>query len=565
MKAELWGNEMKILKNARIYTMDEERPVAGAIAFEGKEIVYVGEDRDDSGEGINLHGKTILPGMIDGHIHPGSCCSSSWHVRLPWTRDCGELLEFIKDYGRKHPVEETPFIHFEYYPTNMFDEKGPTKELLDEAISDRPVLCQDFCDHLSWLNSKALQLMGVDENTSDPSELAMFVRDKNGEPTGWVRENAWRFFEEKMYRALNWYPPEALTEKTMLPFFSFLARSGITAIFDGFIESEEQICSVCRMDKRGLLNVYYDGSVRFYTYEDLPEKIEVLRKYQQLYTTEHIKINTMKLFLDGTNEVGNAASLTGHIADPENYGEIIMNEDELTKCLLLCNQEGLDIHIHMVGDRAFRTACDAVENAQRITAKKEKKWTCRPVFAHCELVDAADMKRPAELGIYINWSCHWSGGYFGDKAVEYYGEEKWRGMYQFNTMIASGANVSFSSDVVTGYELHRAYPFFGMEVAATRVDLEFPLDPSKYPGSMRPEASARLDPHTLLRGYTVNAAKQLRWNDRMGILKEGKLANFIVVDADPLKIPPEQLHEIKVEAVVFEGRLISGKLQTGEK
>ena len=178
----------------------------------------------------------------------------------------------------------------------------------------------------------------------------------------------------------------------------------------------------------------------------------------------------------------------------------------------------------------------------------------------CEVVDPSDMGRPAELGIDINWSCHWSGGYFGEEAMNYYTEEKWRRMYQFNQMIDSGAMVSFSSDVVTAYEMHRAYPFFGMQVAATRIDPEFPLDPEKYPNSMRPEASARLSVPVLVEGYTINGAKQLRWQDKIGSLEKGKRANLIVIDRDPFETPIDQLKDIKVEAVVFDGNLVNGEL-----
>ena len=363
-----------------------------------------------------------------------------------------------------------------------------------------------------------------------------------------------------MFEALGWQPPEELTEERMRPFFDFIEESGITALFDALIESDRQIRTVYEMDMAGKLHTYYDASVRFWKYEDLPEKIAKLREYSELYTTEHIKFNTMKLFLDGTNESGNSASLHEHINDPGNFGEIMMETEELTQCYLLCNREGLDLHIHMVGDRAFRVGCDAVEAAQKIAAQNGEEWVCQPVFAHCEVVDPSDMGRPAELGITVNWSCHWSGGYFGEEAMNYYTEEKWRRMYQFNPIIRSGALVAFSSDVVTAYEMHRAYPFFGMQVAATRIDPEFPLDSDKYPDSMRPDGSARLNLPVLLRGYTINGARQLRWEDKLGSLEEGKIANMVVIDRDPFETEPGELKDISVQTVIFDGNVVRGEL-----
>lgn len=555
-----------IIKNANICTMDHNNPKADCIAMEDDKISFVGSFSDldpklqDGADVYDAGGRFLCPGIVDSHIHPGWLAKSLWHVRLPWTEDANVVLDFVKKYGEEHPKEEAPFLYFEYYPTSMFDENGPTKELLDTAISDRPVLCQDFGEHLCWVNSKMLELLGVDKDTPDPGPLETFARDAEGNPTGWVREMAWMKFADNMYDALGWRPPEDLNPQTMEGVFDFLGDSGITAMADGFIENDDQIKATYDMDMAGKLHLYYDGMVRFWSYEDLAEKIGVLRKYQKLYTTKHIKLNTMKLFLDGTNESGNSALLNEHVNEPGNYGEIMMETGELAKCFLLCNDEGLDLHIHMVGDRAFRVGCDAVEMAQKEAKENGKPWVCRPQFAHCEIVDPADMERPAKLGIYINWSCHWSGGYFGEEGMNYFPEEKWRRMYQFNPMINSGAMVAFSSDVVTGYELHRAYPFFSMQVAATRVDPEFPLDPNKYPGSVRPPESAKLGLDTLLKGYTLNGAKQLRWSDKMGSLEKGKVANMIITDKNMFDVPSEELKDIKVEAVIFDGKVIRGSL-----
>lgn len=558
-----------VLRNANIDTLAQQSiKTAKAMVYDEGGILYVGADDPAAIEKaagseakiIDLHGKTVLPGFIDSHIHPGMLSASAWHVKLPWTEDAEEVLAFIRDYAAKHPKEEMPFLYFEYYPTSMFDENGPRKELLDTAVSDRPCLCQDFGEHLCWVNSKMLELLQVDKDTEDPSALEIFVRDEDGSPTGWVKEMAWRHFADNMFQALDWQPPENMTPEHMTPFFDFLKANGITAICDGFIETDEQIESIYRLDQDGKLKVYYDGMVRFWKYGDLPEKIAKLREYQEKYTTKHIKINTMKLFLDGTNESGNSASLHEHIHDPGNYGEIMMETEELTKCFVLCNKEGLDLHIHMVGDRAFRVGCDAVEAAQDIAAQEGTDWVCQPIFAHCEVVDPADMERPAKLGITINWSCHWSGGYFGEEAMNYYSEEKWRRMYQFVPMIESGAALAYSSDVVTFYELNRANPFFGMQVAATRVDPQVPLDPEKYPGSVRPPESAKLPLTELMRGYTMGGAKQLRWQETLGSLEPGKAANFCVVSQNPLSADLFRLKDIRFEAVVFDGEVIHGRL-----
>jgi len=157
-------------------------------------------------------------------------------------------------------------------------------------------------------------------------------------------------------------------------------------------------------------------------------------------------------------------------ASADHRGDIGMETAELTRCFLLCNTEGVDVHIHVVGDRSFRTACDAVEAARNELAATGDAWRIQVTLAHCELVDPADMHRPAELGIIVNWTTHWSGAYFGEAAKKHLGDERWDRMYRFNEIAESGALLTFSSDVVTSYELHRSNPLFGMQVAATRVD-----------------------------------------------------------------------------------------------
>ena len=555
----------KILVNGKIFTSNKNQPWVEAIAFENDRITYVGtiSGAPRNGEVIDLHGRMVMPGFIDSHIHPGAVSQSSWHIRLPWTENVEELLTFIRDYAEEHPKEEVPFFYFEYYPTTMFGTQGPTKELLDGVCADRPCYCQDFGEHLHWMNSKMLELLEVTKDTPDPIPgLAVFVRDKDGNPTGWCKEFAWLPFQNKMYQKIGWEPSLKLTASLMEEFFVFLTEHGITAIADGVVEGEDQLIAMNELDKAGKMNVYYDGISRFHRYDDLPEKIDELRNYSKRYNGKHMKFNTMKLFLDGTNESGNSASLEAFKNDPSgtNYGEIMMETEELTKCFILCNQEGLDLHIHMVGDRAFRVGCDAVEKAQRVAKELGEAWICQPIFAHCELIDPEDMERPAQLGITVNWSCHWSGGYFGDVAQDFYGYDKWARMYQFNPIIESGALVTFSSDVVTFYELHRADPFFSMQVASTRVDLEVPLDPRKYVGSLRPPESAKLSRENLLKGYTINGAKQMHLESMLGSLEKGKIANMSIISDYFFDVPFDQISRISFEAVIFDGKVVAGEL-----
>ncbi|KAA0079751.1 hypothetical protein CIW52_26800 [Mycolicibacterium sp. P9-64] len=556
-----------VLANAKVYTCDANATSADAVVIEGGTITFVGDVRCwDNAAGLpvyDLGGRTVIPGLIDSHTHPSMVAQSFWHVRLPWTTDVDEILQFIRAYARAHPPEEVPFLYFEYYPSATFADGPPTKELLDTAVSDRPCLCQDFSEHEHWVNTKMLELMEITRATRDPVPgLEMFVRDETGDPTGLLREMVHLHFIDKVYEKIGWTPPQELTPTRVGRFFRFMTEHGVTALFEALVEDDEILMAIAALDRAGELNMYYVGALRFRDSADLPGVLALLKTYDAEYASEHVALNTVKLFLDGTNETGNGAVLTplcSHVP-ADHRGDIGMETDELVQCFLLCNIEGVDVHIHVVGDRAFRVACDAVEVARNELSATGGDWRIQVTLAHCELVDPADMHRPAELGIIVNWTTHWSGAYFGETAKKHLGDERWNRMYRFNEIAESGAVLAFSSDVVTSYELHRSNPLFGMQVAATRVDPEYPLSPDVYPGSSRPEADAKLSRELLLAGYTINGAKQLRLADKMGSLEVGKVANLCVLSADLFEVEPSVVGDIKFDTVIFEGRVVAGTL-----
>ncbi|MDD2215580.1 MAG: amidohydrolase family protein [Eubacteriales bacterium] len=551
-----------ILINGRFYTQNEDIPWAGGVAIKDDCFIYVGNDevwKEHLGketEVIDLDGKLVLPGLIDGHVHPETVAKSTWKVALPETEDITELLSFVKDFCETHSPEEVPYFFGESYPTTMFGEEGPHKKLLDKYVSDRPVRLQDFTDHSCWYNSKALELMEVKKGKPDPEGVAVFIRDGNGEPTGWVKEPGLTSdFEVPMFEKIGWRPPQEATKEMVEPFLSFLNSYGIIAILDGITEGESSMKLFYDLDRAGCLNMYYEGTCLLEDYEHLDECIATLREWQEKYISKHVGIHTIKFFLDGTNELGNCGVLEPFSNDKAgtDYGNMNMTEDELTKVLIRLNREGIDMHIHLVGDRSFRTACNAYERAKK---ECKEEWKIYLQLAHCELIDPSDMLRVAELGIIVNWSPHWGGGYFGEAAREWLGNERFNRMYDFTKIIDSGGTVTYSSDVIGQCEAHRANPYFGMECSHTRIDVEAPLK-----CGIRQPGSAKLPLEEMIRGYTIKGAVPFRFEDRMGSIEKGKLAHLVVLKQDLFEVPKNEIHKVEPQAVLFEGKLISGSLR----
>lgn len=545
-----------VLKGGYIYTENADQPEAEAIAVEGDKIVYVGaNDTDelnaligDSTTVIDLEGKMVTPNLIDAHTHPAAVGRTAWHTRMDsWTLE--DILAFITGYLAEHSVEEQPFIYFEYYPSNLFGPEGPRKEVLDEIAPDRPILVEDFSDHACWVNSKFLELLQLPEDGSVNTDF--FVSDENGY-TGWILEGKWRGYVENMYETLNWRPAEECTEAVMSTMTDDLKTWGVTGVMDAHYEQEMQLESISNLDKAGTLNMYYDMSIVLGDYANLEECIEMIHTMGAKYDTDRVKTATMKIFYDGTNELGDAALVDGTVAEPDYHGYLMMDLEQTEQVIRRCNEEKIDVHFHMVGDLAFRQVCDATEAVlAEVGALDIQVEVC-----HCELIHPDDYNRPAELGIIVNWTPHWSGGYFGDASLQYLGEERYNRMYQFNPIIESGAVVTFGSDCYSMFEENRANPYFGMQTAMTRVDIEYPLD-----CGMRTPEDAKISLENLLKGYTINAAIQLRIDDITGSLEVGKNANLNVYDVNLFDVPAEEFKDVLPSAVMFEGSIISGELK----
>lgn len=550
-----------VLKNGKIYTQNEDALWAEEVAFCGNKIIAVG------GKGCcdpftgpdtkvtDLGQRTVIPGLLDGHTHPTTVAKTIWHVRMPLFYEKDKLMATIREYAEKNPKDKVPYFYGECYYSETFGSEGPKKEDLDEIFPDRPAKMQDFTDHACWYNSMAIDMLGVADGSgriASPLGEAEVIRNKNGEPTGWVLE-AGPDGDLGVYEALNWYPPTGTEEESVTPFLDFLKSKGVMCLMDGFTEGEEAIKTFYNMDKAGKLNMFYEGVSLMGNCDEVNEAIARIREWSEKYTTDHIHINTIKFFMDGTNEMGDSGSLEPLKNDPTgiNYGAVNASEEELTEVLIRLNREKIDIHIHVVGDRGFRVCCNAVENAKRICGED---WHMYVTLCHCELIHPDDIKRVKELGIFIDWSTHWAGGYFGESAIEYLGRERWDTMYDFTKIIADGGTVGFSSDLFSYGEANRGDPYFGMQTSMTRVDIEFPLDEENFPDSIRPPESAKLTLEQLLKGYTYNNALRMRMEDKMGSIEEGKLANLIVLNKDIFNTAPFEIKTVSPYMVFFEGK-----------
>lgn len=552
-----------VLTNARIYTVNDQAPWAEAIAIKGDSIVYVGDAAGAEvyvGEATvrtDLNGRLVLPGLIDGHTHPGMMNMAINVHRLP---DAGHknLLKAVKEYADSEPGDG--WLKMSYW--NIFEyladgAPGPHKKDLDSVVPDRPVWITSLTGHSVWVNSKALEVLGVDENTPDPvPNVANYVRDENGELTGWIKEGAaWQFMGEQ-------FPPDIpYMREGIDTFLSILTEHGITTVYDGGNKDYDDLVYtyLAELERAGKLPLRYEGTYAVYLPERRHQAVSEMKRFRKEYGGERLKFRTIKLFMDGISPELAAGMIRPFTSHPHEPGGTALSVEELRDWLLELHKEKFDLHVHTIGDLAVRRVLDAVEAAQNIVGDD---FYPRVTLAHLEIIDPADWPRFKELGVSANFTPWWFGRAPAGAVLPMIGYDRSQNRHPAKDVIAAGGNVTFSSDDWGKRELT---PFLGIQVGHTR---QFPAEWDSEDGSA-PETPHEMDPYSvsreeMVKGYTRSGAYPFRLENQIGSLEVGKLADLVVLNEDLFKMNNRAIHKIKPAAVMIEGKVIHGKLEVSQ-
>jgi len=547
-----------VLTGAQIYTVDSRQPWAEAVAIKDGRFQYVGDAAGvnkyigKNTSVANLAGRFVMPGLIDSHTHPGMMGIEQFG---PWLPDTGQedLLAAVKAYAETVPdgewVRMCCWSNYEY----IRGRDGPHKRDLDAVVTDKPVWINSTSWHSFWLNSKALEVLGVDRNTADPkSGIAYFVRDANGEPTGWVKEGAgWQFYE-KVFAV-----DAAKNREGTRRFLEILSEHGVTTVYDGSDKDyEDEVYEfLAELEAEGKLPLRYEGTYAIYVPERRFLAVREMKRLRAAYGGERLRFRTIKLFMDGINSNRSGGMLGPYADDPTYVGTTMLSVEELRDFLLELHAEKFDLHVHAIGDLAARTVLDAVEAAK---ATVVGDFYPRVSIAHLQIVDPLDWPRFAELGVSANFTPWWHGVSARDPSLFALGEERSSRTYIAKPLFDSGANVTFGSDDWTPEVLS---PFLGMQVGHNR---QFPVEWLESRGSnaaeYRPPESEQLGLELLIRGYTINGAHPLRMEDEIGSIETGKSADLVVLGENPFTIDRWDIHKIKPEAVIMEGELVRGTM-----
>ena len=554
VSALAWSDGLAIT-NARIFTGATPEWAEAAKIDDGT-FSYVGNAKglqshiEQGTRVFDLQGKVVLPGLIDAHTHPGYVASATEIVALPHTGTLDDVFAALVEHVKANPGDD--FIIGGYWNTALFDEKGPTKEALDAVVPDRPVMLYDWSGHSQWMNSKALEVLGITRDTPDPVPgLSFFYRDEDGNPTGWAKEFAVR----QQMQALGL--GGQFNADKLLGFLTYLRSMGVTTLYDagnsgmggGIYEA------VAELDREGRLPIRYEGSYHVILPNQFDQALDTLKRWQADYGGGRLNINTLKIHFDGMSEIGTSGVMEPFIdSSNDNRGGIIMSEAALRDLILELERDAINLHIHSMGDRSTHTILNAVDAANASLAVRRQ---IRITLCHLGLVQDDDFERFAELDVVASFTPQWHGGWI-DGAQYTLGEERFNKMFRVQPLLDDGARVTYSSDIVSEMEwqTHRANPFFGMDIGHNRIEPEW------GPGApVRPPASERLDRKDLVIGYTRDAAYQLGLEDKLGSIEVGKTADLVVLGQNLFEIAALQIKSVLPRAVIMDGAVVSGSLE----
>lgn len=375
MKADI------IIKNGLVYTADGNGAGAEAVAVRGNKIVYVGDEAGAerwTGDGtriIDMKGGMVLPGFIDSHQHAAFKVTGMFTLGLHECADDHGYVAAIKEYCDAHP--ELDAIVGAGWDRTYFKDIPLHKSTLDAISTEKPIVLADAGFHVQWLNSKALEMMGITADSAAP-EGAMIERDERGEPTGVVAEYM------GLYEYFQKFTPEQYKE-AILAYQEESHQYGITTTFEDTVYDFDAMIEAYRqLESEGALKFRASGYMRISKDDDIEASVAKIKALREEFNSGLFRMDGGKLFIDGVLEGETAYMEEPYDNNPENYGEYQWEgaTDKLYETCKMLENENLNYHFHTIGDKAVATALDAIEYAK----KDAENTVTRPGITHLQVV-----------------------------------------------------------------------------------------------------------------------------------------------------------------------------------
>jgi len=535
-----------VLHSAKIYTMDENNPTATAIAIKGDKILAVGSRSDVAAytgpktKVVNLKGATVLPGLIDSHVHFSSIGTSLLQVDCYWKQKAEIIAAIAAEVAEAEPgewIQGRGFNQAVWTP-----QVWPTKEDLDAVSPNNPVYISRYCGHAAWVNSKALELAGITRDTPDPHNGA-FLRDENGEPTGILLE------EGAMNAVRSLIPP--FTEEQIV---RGMIRANDACIALGLTSVHDAGTTLAGVQRTKAL--YEEGALKIRIYEMIRINTGGMSDLQYwmahgpeigLYDNRYT-IRAIKMSLDGALGARGAAMLEPYSDWPDQEWLGVTRIPEFEEFVEATLAGGWQPRVHNIGDRANRLTLDAYE--KYLTELDLLDEDVRPVIEHAQILNFADIPRFKQLGVVASMQpLHATEDMlFAEDRV---GPFRILGGYAWQTLRSLGVVIAGGSDAPVSSQ----NPIWGIHAAVTRQDRNGEPEGGWYPYQ-------RLSREEALRLFTLGAAYAAFEEDIKGSLEPGKLADLVVLDRDIMdenEVPAQDIWKAQVLKTMIGGEFVYEK------
>jgi predicted amidohydrolase YtcJ len=516
-----------VLINGNFWTVNPHQPRAQAVAIANGRFFAVGTNDEitalaaPGAKRIDLGGKTVLPGFIDGHCHPAQAGLSHLTSVDCDLRSIKEILQALRARAAQTKPNEW-VLGFKYDDTKIAEGRPLTRADLDAAIPDHPVFVEHRGGHTAWVNSLAMRLAGVDEKTPDP-QGGRFGRDESGRLNGNVKENAREAFSPLLPSKFS---PEQRRAGVKL-IARMLAKSGITSTTDAFAETE---------DLRAYQDAHTAGelSVRVYCLVSGAAQEKMLAAgVIGGFGDEMVRAGGFKFVCDGSISERTARLSQPYIGRPNDFGILVNDEAALYEQMSAVHRAGWQIGTHANGDVAIDKVLRVYDRLQREYPRRDPRFR----IEHCTVLNPDLIARikaqgviPTPFSTYVY--------YHGEKMREY-GAERVQWMFALRSLLDAGIPATQASDYPPGpFE-----PMMALQSEVTRTDMK---------GNVW-GPNQRISVEEAIRVGTMNGARA-SFDERVkGSIEPGKLADLVVLGRDPFKEPPQNLVNIPIERTMMGG------------
>lgn len=523
------GSQNFILHNVNGYTLqsDGELMQFEAMAIQEGKILDIGTETVILNlypdlERVDGGGNTVLPGLIDAHAHVMGLGIRELDLDVSGIRSLDETLEKILEFAEEYPDRE--WITGRGWNQVLWEENEfPSASDIDRVVSDRPVYLTRVDGHAAWVNTKALELAGIDRDTPDV-QGGTILRDEAGDATGIL-------IDVSMYPVRNLIPERDADDYELALELAIneMKKYGITSVHDARTDHDtwklyQKFADEGRLHTRIYAMIAGTGSI----FDEM-----ALNGPVDSYADDLLSLRSVKISADGALGSRGAALLEDYEDDPGNSGLLFFDQDELNEMLLKGAALGFQMNVHAIGDAANRQLLNAFQFiTDELGADSQRELRHR--VEHAQVVAQDDIPRFVDLNLIASMQpTHATSDM--NMAEDRVGPDRIKGAYAWQTFLEQGTVIAGGSD----FPVEEVNPFYGLYSAVTRQDHD-----GMPPGGWYSEQSmSRIE---ALRSFTLDASYAAHQEDKIGSLEPGMWADFIVIDTDFFEADAAEIWQIRV-------------------